>query len=171
VGIRSSNVPTTSVREKLATPPTHQNATLRSQRYDQSAVIGVQNTMAARNKSSNHYDARSGRITIGNKSVTPRTSPPRPLASYPYDASSVGNSDRCNTPGYDASVDARPQTVPYDASAGKLESPLQTSYPTNWVATLRPERGIVVQNTMAALNKSLNPTMADPDELRSELNP
>jgi hypothetical protein len=40
-----------------------------SQRYDQSAVLWVQNAMAARNKSLNPYVGRSGRNTIGIKSV------------------------------------------------------------------------------------------------------
>jgi hypothetical protein len=41
-----------------------------SQRYDPSAVVWVQNTMAVREKSSNHYDGTPGQSTIRKKFVT-----------------------------------------------------------------------------------------------------
>src|SRR6266540_2654652 len=43
----------------------------RSQRYNPSAVIWVQNTMAVREKSLNHYDGTPGQSTIRKKFVTP----------------------------------------------------------------------------------------------------
>jgi hypothetical protein len=63
--------------EKPESPLKSKIQPTRSQRYDRSAVVWVQNTMAVREESSNRYDGTPGQNAIRKKDVTAAPAPNR----------------------------------------------------------------------------------------------